>query len=93
MRGLVRCHLANCLWLFPVVGRHGAIGCGDHPTSKFCGKPIIWPRSGDFSSWWDIEVELRSVGYQMAPDLLNNERTREQLDRLCAEAKEMRRHA
>jgi hypothetical protein len=49
--------------------------------------------SGDFFSWWDIEVELRSVGYQMAPDLLDNERTREQLDRLCAEAREMRRHA
>ena len=27
-------------------------------------------RSGDFSGWWDIEVELRSVGYQMARDLL-----------------------
>jgi hypothetical protein len=50
-------------------------------------------RSGDFSSWWDFEVELRSVGNQMAPDLLDNARTREQLDRLCAEAKEMRRHA
>jgi hypothetical protein len=49
-------------------------------------------RSGDFSSWRDIEVELRSVGYQLAPDLLDNERTREQLDRLCAEAREMRRH-
>jgi hypothetical protein len=49
-------------------------------------------RSGDFSSWRDIEVELRTVGYQLAPDLLDNERTREQLDRLCAEAKEMRRH-
>jgi hypothetical protein len=49
-------------------------------------------RSGDFSSWRDIEVELRSVGYQFAPDLLDNERTREQLDRLCAEAREMRRH-
>jgi hypothetical protein len=50
-------------------------------------------RSGDFSGWWDIEVELRSVGYQMARDLLDNERTREQLDRMCAEAREMRRHA
>jgi hypothetical protein len=49
--------------------------------------------SGDFSSWWEIEVELRSVGYQMARDLLDNERTRQQLDRLCAEAREMRRHA
>jgi hypothetical protein len=28
----------------------------------------------------------------LAPDLLDNERTREQLDRLCAEAREMRRH-
>jgi hypothetical protein len=49
-------------------------------------------RSGDFSNWRAIEVELRSVGYQLAPDLLDNERTREQLDRLCDEAREMRRH-
>ena len=49
-------------------------------------------RSGDFSYWREIEIELRSVGYQMAPDLLDNERTREQLDRMCAEAREMRRH-
>jgi hypothetical protein len=47
-------------------------------------------RSGDYSSWWDIEVELRTLGYQMARDLLDNERTREQLDRMCAEAREMR---
>jgi len=50
-------------------------------------------RSGDFSYWREIEIELRSVGYQMAPDLLDNERTREQLDRMCAEAREMRRHS
>jgi hypothetical protein len=50
-------------------------------------------RSGDFSNWRAIEFELRSVGYQLAPDLLDNERTREQLDRLCAEAREMRSHA
>ena len=49
-------------------------------------------RSGDFWSWWEIEVELRSVGYQMAPELLDNERTREHLDRMCAEAREMRLH-
>jgi hypothetical protein len=50
-------------------------------------------RSGDFAAWRDIEIELRSVGYQMAPDLLDNERTREQLDRMCAEAREMRLHS
>ena len=50
-------------------------------------------RSGDFATWREIEIELRSVGYQIASDLLDNKRTREQLDRLCAEAKEMRRHA
>ena len=49
-------------------------------------------RSGDFATWRGIEIELRSVGYQIAPDLLDNERTREQLDRMCAEAREMRRH-
>jgi hypothetical protein len=46
-------------------------------------------RSGEYSSWWDIEVELRSLGYQMARDLLDNERTRKQLDRRCAEAREL----
>jgi len=50
-------------------------------------------RSGEYSSWWDIEVELRSVGYQMARDLLDNERTREQLDRMCAKAREMGAYA
>ena len=34
-------------------------------------------RSGDYSAWWDIEVELRGLGYQMARDLFDNERTRE----------------
>jgi hypothetical protein len=49
-------------------------------------------RSGDFSNWRAIEVELRCVGYQLAPDLFDNERTRERLDQLCAEAREIRRH-
>ena len=49
--------------------------------------------SGDYPSWWDIEVELRSLGYQMARDLLDNELTREQLDRMCGDAQKMRRHA
>ena len=49
--------------------------------------------SGNFPIAWDIAVELRSLGYQVARDLLNNKQTREQLDRMCAEAQKMRRHA
>ena len=49
--------------------------------------------SGNYPIAWDIAVELRSLGYQMARDLLNNKQTREQLDRMCAEAQKMRCHA
>ena len=49
--------------------------------------------SGNYPIACDIAVELRSLGYQMARDLLSNKQTREQLDRMCAEAQKMRRHA
>lgn len=43
-------------------------------------------RSGDYNNWWSIEVELRMMGHSRARQLLDNERVREELDRLCAEA-------
>ncbi len=49
--------------------------------------------SGDYPIAWDIAVELRSLGYRMARDLLDNKQTREQLDRMCAEAQKTRRYA
>ena len=38
-------------------------------------------RSGDYSGWWTIEAVLRNRGYSRAKSLLDNERTRERLDR------------
>ena len=50
-------------------------------------------RSGDYGGWWAIEVELRSQGYSRARQLLDNEHTRERLDRMCAEARKGRANA
>ncbi len=50
-------------------------------------------RSGEYGGWWDIEVELRSLGYPRARQLLDNEQTREKLDRMCAEAQKGRASA
>ena len=47
-------------------------------------------RSGDYGGWWAIEVELRSLGYSRARQLLDTERTREEMDRLCAKAQKRR---
>jgi hypothetical protein len=49
--------------------------------------------SGAYVNGWDIADELRSLGYQMARDLLDNKETRDQLDRMCAEAQKLHRHA
>ena len=49
--------------------------------------------SGAYPIAWDIAAELRSLGYHTARDLLNNKQTREQLNRMCAEAQKTRRHA
>ena len=43
-------------------------------------------RSGDYGRWWDIEVELRSLGYPRARQLLDTEQMRERLNRMCTEA-------
>ncbi len=47
-------------------------------------------RSGDYGGWWAIEVELRSLGYPRARQLLDTEQTRERLDHMCAEAQKGR---
>ncbi len=43
-------------------------------------------RSGRYSGWWEIEVELRTLGFPRARQLLDNEQVRERLDRMCAKA-------
>ena len=50
-------------------------------------------RSGEYGGWWDIEVELRYLGYPRARQLLDNEQMRERLDRMCAEAQKRRADA
>lgn len=50
-------------------------------------------RSGDYSGWLDIEWELRSRGYGRARQLLDNESTRDRLDKMCAEARKGRSRA
>ncbi len=50
-------------------------------------------RSGEYGGWWAIEGELRSLGYSRARQLLDNERTREEMDRRCAKAQKRRVHA
>ena len=44
-------------------------------------------RSGDFMGWLQIDGALRKWGYSRARQLLDDERTRERLDRMCAEAR------
>ena len=46
-------------------------------------------RSGEFPTWWSIEVHLRHAeGCPEARHVLDNEAVREELDRLCREARE-----
>lgn len=42
--------------------------------------------SGQYQGWLPIEWELRACGYTRARYLLDDERTRERLDRKCANA-------
>jgi hypothetical protein len=44
-------------------------------------------RSGEYPSARDVAVALQSRGYPQAPKVLDSRRIREELDRLCAEAK------
>jgi hypothetical protein len=45
-----------------------------------------YANSGKFTGWLAIEWELRSNGYTQARKLLDDERTREELDDLCKRA-------
>lgn len=47
-------------------------------------------RSGDYLGWRAIEVELRSQGYSRARQLLDDEKTRDQLDGMCIDAQKGR---
>ncbi len=50
-------------------------------------------RSGEYQGYQAIEWELRSLGYPRARQLLDNEHTRERLDRMCTEARKGRASA
>ena len=43
-------------------------------------------RSGEYSGWIAIEHELTTCGYSRARRLLDDERSRKRLDRMCSEA-------
>lgn len=45
-----------------------------------------YARSGEFSGWWAIELQLRAEGWKEARQVLDDETLRERLDALCAEA-------
>ena len=44
-------------------------------------------RSGEYRSVREIAATLRSRGHPQAPQVLDNKRVREELDRLCSAAK------
>jgi hypothetical protein len=44
-------------------------------------------RSGEYQNWLAIEWELRVMGHPRAHSLLDRESARENLDRMCAEAR------
>ena len=44
-------------------------------------------QSGEYTGWWDIEVELKDQGFSRARQLLDDEQIREHLVTMCAEAR------
>ncbi len=44
-------------------------------------------QSGEYTGWWDVEVELRVQGFARARQLLDDEQIRERLDGMCVEAR------
>ena len=50
-------------------------------------------RSGEYSGWWAIELELKVQGFLRARQLLDDKQVRERLDRMCAEARKDRADA
>ncbi len=49
-------------------------------------------RSGEYLGWHDIEVDLRALGYSRARQLLDSEFVRDELHRLCKEAKRVHKN-
>jgi hypothetical protein len=49
-------------------------------------------RSGEHQNYQAVEWELRASGFPRARGLLDCERVREKLDRMCAEARAIREH-
>lgn len=50
-------------------------------------------QSGEYSTWLQTEQELRALGYSWARLLLDDERTRERIDHMCAKAREEQSNA
>lgn len=50
-------------------------------------------RSGKYAGWLEIEWELRGREYKRAKYLLDDERIREELNRVCAESQKELKHA
>lgn len=49
-----------------------------------------YARSGEYSGWLAIEHQLRHEGFKEARGVLDDEYTREKLDRLCGEARSIK---
>jgi hypothetical protein len=75
-----------------------SINSGDMPTSgqkeeRMWNLADEMARSGNYIGWLEIEWELRSLGYGRARQLLDDERIRERLDRICAESRKAKPRA
>jgi hypothetical protein len=46
-------------------------------------------RSGRYSGWLQIELELRNLGHRRIHSLLDNEAIRERLDQICVQSKKV----
>jgi hypothetical protein len=46
-----------------------------------------YARSGQYSGWHEIEIQLRSKGWTEARSILDGETIRDELDRLCKASK------
>ena len=44
-------------------------------------------RSGYYPTWWFIELELQSLGFPRAGQLLRDDQARKKLNRMCAKAR------
>ncbi len=44
-------------------------------------------QSGEHAGWWALEVELMGPGFSRARQVLEDDKIRARLDRMCAEAR------